>query len=263
LLQRLGRVHRHAGVVRAPAVADPCVVVTGFAPRGQAAPSIDRAAEGIYGRYRLLRSAALVIAAAEHRGWSVPGQVPGLVSDAYEPHRPIVPATWQGAEREAYEEWVCQQRQRSDNAAPFLLSRFGEHTAATLDGLHYGGSPASVSEEQFQALVRDGDPSLEVVMVRGDERGFSTLKGRSLGVNGDASADLVDEVLAATVRLPTRLTGAAEQELGPLDAWRDHPWLRHSRALILDAGCRAVVGDHTLRYDDALGLVVESGSRYG
>jgi CRISPR-associated endonuclease/helicase Cas3 len=119
-----------------------------------------------------------------------------------------------------------------------------------------------LKEEQFQALVRDGERSVEVVMVRRDGRGFSTLKGRSLGVNGDASADLVEEVLAATVRLPSRLTQVAERDLTPLDGWRDHPWLRYSRALILDEQGRAAIGDHMVRYDDSLGLVVETGPPY-
>jgi CRISPR-associated endonuclease/helicase Cas3 len=260
LLQRLGRVHRHADVARKLFLQDPCVIVTGFAPRGQAPPRIDDAAEGIYGRYRLLRSAALVLAAADGEGWSIPGQVPKLVTDVYEPQRRIVPPGWRTAEQEARERWTEQQRLRAERASPFLLSRFAEHTAVTLDGLHYGGSPASVSEEQFQALVRDGDPSLEVILVRQDEKGFKTFNGRALGDDGEVPPDLVEEVLEATVRLPARLTQAAERDLAPLDAWRDHPWLRSSRALVLDTQGCAHVGNYLVRYDDHLGLVVQRRS---
>lgn len=254
LLQRIGRLHRHAGTARPSPVAVPEVIVTGFAARPNSAPSLLSASEGIYGSYLLLRTAALVLEAAG-RQWSVPGDVPELVATVYDTGQPLVPATWVEEEQAAWQKWDERQCGRAANAAPFLLTRKGEHANATLDGLHYGGTPDSLSEQQFQVLVRDGDRSIEVVLVRGEARGFRTLKGRSLGVNGEASAELVEEVLAATVRLPTKLTTAA-QDLRPLDGWRDHPWLRHSRALVLDARGSTVIGDHAVRYDEDLGLVV-------
>jgi CRISPR-associated endonuclease/helicase Cas3 len=72
----------------------------------------------------------------------------------------------------------------------------------------------------------------------------------------------MDDVLAGTVRLPASLTAPAEQELGPLPGWRDHPWLRYSRALALDDQGQAQLGDYRLRYDDLLGLVVSGGPLY-
>lgn len=257
LVQRFGRVHRHDGVWRPERVRVPHLVVTGFAPSGSSGvPRIHLASEGIYGRYLLLRTAALVLA-ADGETWSLPGQVPHLVAQVYEEKRQVVPAEWAEAEQAAYTAWSDRQRRRVESAAPFLLTRFGEHEKPTLEGLHYGGSRASLQEGQFQALVRDGDPSVEVVLVRHDDRGFRTLKGRWLGINGEASPELLAEVLGATVRLPSKLTTDAERDLVPLDGWRDHPWLRHSRALLIDGyGC-AVLGDHTIRYDEDLGLVVD------
>jgi CRISPR-associated endonuclease/helicase Cas3 len=258
LVQRLGRVHRHDGVQRPDSLRTPCMVVTGFGARGPAVPWILPASEGIYGRYLLLRTAAL-ITAAHGQKWSLPGQVPELVAQVYEEERPVVPTGWAEAEKDAYAKWSEEQRRRAEKAAPFLLTRFGEHGSPTLDGLHYGGSRGSMRDEQVQALVRDGPPTVEVVLVRRDERGFSTLNGRWLGVNGEASPDLLDAILEATVRLPSKLTDDAERELSPLDGWRDHPWLRHSRALVLDDRDSAQLGGYLLRYDDDLGLVVTGG----
>ncbi|MEU7764524.1 hypothetical protein AB0B25_05300 [Nocardia sp. NPDC049190] len=59
------------------------------------------------------------------------------------------------------------------------------------------------------------------------------MTGRWLGIHGEASPDLLDDLLGGTVRLPASLTAAATKECRPLDGWRDHPWLRYSRALIL------------------------------
>ncbi len=260
LLQRIGRTHRHAGVQRPEAVAEPRVVVTGFFPRDDAPPEFPGAAEAIYGRYLLLRTAALVCAAAgEH--WSVPGQVPQLVAKAYDADRQVVPSTWVEDERRARAEWETRQRARAESAEPFLLTRTGEHTRPTLAGLHRGGPGDNLSEEQHRAVVRDGDRSIEVVLVRRDERGYRALSGKALGPNGEASRDVLDDVLGGTVRLPAKLTEAAEDGLVPLDGWRDHPWLRYSRALTLDESDTARLGDYVLRYDRLLGLVVDGPRR--
>ncbi|MEV7782971.1 hypothetical protein [Kitasatospora sp. NPDC088351] len=89
------------------------------------------------------------------------------------------------------------------------------------------------------------------------------MTSRKLGPGGEVAAEVVDDVLAGTVRLPVSLTSLAEQELGPLPGWRDHPWLRYSLALELDERGEAVLGDYRLRYDDLLGLVVSGGRRFG
>ncbi|GAA2127278.1 CRISPR-associated helicase Cas3' [Actinomadura napierensis] len=255
LLQRIGRTHRHVGVRRPRPVVEPRVVITGFRPEDDAPPEFPAAAEAIYGRYLLLRTAALVCAAAGER-WSIPGQVPQLVADVYGRERYSVPASWAEAERQARTDWETRQRARAESAEPFLLARAGEHTRRTLEGLHRGGMSEGLSEERHQAVVRDGDRSVEVVLVRRDDRAYRALSGRSLGTQGEASRDVLEDVLGGTVRLPAKLTEAAEVDLGPLGGWRDHPWLRYSRALPLDASGAARLGEHTLRYDPSLGLVV-------
>jgi len=108
-----------------------------------------------------------------------------------------------------------------------------------------------------QVFVRDGDKTVEVVLVRHDGVGYRTMSGRWLGINGEASPELVDDVLGGTVRLPASLTSEASKQLRPLDGWRDHPWLRYSRALTLDEDGAAVIGTRAVRYDDELGLVVK------
>lgn len=254
LLQRIGRLHRHEGTFRPERVRDPEVFVTGFGPRSAEPPALLGSGESIYGRYLLLRTAALVLE-AQGKTWSIPGRVPALVADVYDGH-PIVPTPWQAAEDKAAAEWQAKQRERCDRAAPYLLTGFGEGTKTTLEGLHYGGVRGADTEERVKALVRDGVPSVEVVLVLRDERGYRTLSGRRLGPNGEASVDLLDGVLSATVRLPAALTQAAEAKLEPLPGWRGHAWLRYSRALVLDVDRTAVLGGRQVRYDKDLGLVV-------
>ncbi|MEU1290276.1 CRISPR-associated helicase Cas3' [Kitasatospora sp. NPDC005856] len=261
LLQRIGRLHRHDGVKRPHLLSQPTVVVTGVGLDGDGAPHILRASEKIYGRYLLLRTAAEVERAAADAGaWNIPGRVPDLVARVYGTD-PVVPAAWAEAEAQGRQEWEQRQAERRAKAAEYVLTRAGDHGSPTLAGLHYGGH-GTLSEGQFEALVRDGDPSVEVVLVHREEGGFRAVTGRRLGPNGEVAAEVVDDVLSGTVRLPAKLTEAAKQALGPLPGWRDHPWLRYSLALELDGQGEAVIGDFRLRYDDLLGLVVSGGRPY-
>ncbi|MGY2119147.1 CRISPR-associated helicase Cas3' [Nocardia gipuzkoensis] len=251
VLQRIGRMHRHLGVDRPPRLRTPTVVVTGFTPRDGGAPHLVAASEHIYGRWPLLRSAAAIELLGQGC-WAIPAQVPELVEAAYAPDG-AVPDGWESATAEAFEEWGADRRARADAATRHVLTRFGEHARPTLAGLHRMGG-ADVGEEEV--FVRDGDKTVEAVLVRHDGHGYRAMNGRWLGTHGEASPDLVDDVLGGTVRLPRSLTVAAIKQLRPLDGWRDHPWLRYSRALILGADGSASVGSSTVRYDDALGLLV-------
>lgn len=262
LLQRIGRLHRHDGVRRPTPLSRPTVAITGI-HLDDGVPKIPYAEEKIYGSYLLLRTAAEVEQAAKagDGAWSIPGQVPDLVARVYGADLGV-PAGWAEAEREACREWEARQAKRRAEAAQYVLTRAGEHGALTLEGLHVGAHSKLV-EGQFEALVRDGDRSAEVVLVHRTGGGeVRAVTGRKLGPNGEVAAEMLDDVLSGTVRLPAKLTTAAEQELGPLPGWRDHPWLRYSLALELDESGAAVLGDYQLHYDDQLGLVVTGGRPY-
>ncbi|MEY7974236.1 CRISPR-associated helicase Cas3' [Saccharomonospora xinjiangensis] len=254
VLQRIGRLHRHDLAHRPAPLRTPEVVVTGLCRRGAGPPWLVRQSAAIYGEYLLLRSAALV-AEADGGAWRVPSQVPELVSAVYGGEELGVPPAWAEAERAARDDYRRSQADRIARAEPFRLARRGEEDHVTLAGLHIAAHRDGLGEQQFQALVRDGDPSVEAVLVAEDHQGYHTLAGRRLGVNGDVAAELLDEVVAATVRLPSSLTEAAEKELRPLPAWHGHPWLRNAKALVLRDGRSDVLGT-TLAYDDTLGLVV-------
>lgn len=252
LLQRIGRMFRHAGTHRPGPLRIPTIVVTGFTPRADAAPWIVPDSEGIYMRYPLLRSAALILAGD---CWSIPEDVPHLVEAAYRDEF-TPPAGWELDVEASVEAWRAEQQDRAAKALPILLTRMGEHDAITLDGLHRSGLHDH-SDEQMEMLVRDGKPTLEVVLVRHDGRGYRTMAGRWLGPHGEASPELLDELLGGTVRLPASLTEAARQNLGPLDGWRDHPWLRYSRALVLGESGSCTLDRKSVSYDHDQGLIVE------
>ncbi|WP_351230163.1 CRISPR-associated helicase Cas3' [Streptomyces sp. NPDC002133] len=253
LLQRIGRLHRHAGTRRPVRLRQPKVFVTGLQPHEGREPDFLYASEMIYGRHLLLRTAAVLPGSGGQ--WAVPGQVPELVGAVYGEEADLLPEAWAAAGVRAREEQEGEDRRRAEAASQFLLTRHGEHESPTLAGLHYAGALGGSSEEELQAAVRDGDESVEVVLVVQAAEGemYRTLSGRALTVNGDVDSALVEEVIGSSVRLPATLTKDA-LALSPLPGWRGHPWLRHSRALVLDASRSARMGDFIVRYDDDLGL---------
>jgi CRISPR-associated endonuclease/helicase Cas3 len=263
LLQRIGRLHRHDGVTRPTRLAEPRVLVTGFDGIPEATslpPDFLHASEFIYGRHLLLRSAALVFDAAGTEGrWRIPSAVPALVESGYCSSQAAgTPPAWQHDMESAYRSWDVKERERAGRAAPYLLTRRGDKESATLAGLHYAG--VSTGTDSLDALVRDGDPSLEVVLVRteGADAPYRTLSGRMLSVNGDVPDALLDDVLGGTVRLPPRYTQEGARVLAPLPGWIGHPRLRYTRALVLDDRHGALIGGRCLRYDDELGLIEEA-----
>ncbi len=262
LLQRIGRLHRHQRppesrplLVRAPRV-----VVTGLFGGQDGSPTFPRGSSFVYGDHQLLRSAALVHQAAEGVGWDVPADVPALVAQGYAADHGWLPTPWSEAVTTAASERDDTQRERAEKARQFLLSRGGAVGEPTLKGLH-DRRTSDQDEDGVAAVVRDGEESVEVVLIRGDDAGYRTLGGSPLGVGGEAVSDneLLEKVMADTVRLPParEITAAALQELRPLPGWGLDPWLSNTRALVLGPDLSVSLGGHRLTYDSDLGLIDE------
>ncbi|KPI15686.1 CRISPR-associated helicase Cas3 [Actinobacteria bacterium OK074] len=277
LLQRIGRLHRHSGTKRPESLREPRVLITGIAPGldepekpDSAPPRFLRTSELIYGTYGLLRAAALVTAVAGRLGeakptetvgsWSVPADVPNLVAEAYG-DADICPDEWRTAEEAARAEWHSKEDDRAEAAQEYLLTARRNWASPTLAGLHYG--EARIGEEgDLDAVVRDGDDQVEVVIVRQLPSGYAALDGTRIGVHGEAlDADVVESVLGGITRLPLDLTSAAKSDLAALPGWSGDPWLKHALALVLDESGNTQLGDFRVRYDDELGLCVSGGRR--
>ncbi|HET9255447.1 MAG TPA: CRISPR-associated helicase/endonuclease Cas3, partial [Pseudonocardiaceae bacterium] len=201
-----------------------------------------------------------VMAATAGHGWSVPAQVPELVARGYDTDPSLLPDGWDARANAALREWCEDHARRRAHAKQFLLAgddRLGE---ATLKGLHERSIAELPDEDQVAVVVRDGEPSVEVVLVRRGGGVYRTLGGRSLGPNGDVVAldeAVLDEVMRGSVRLPARpdITKAALDELRPLPGWGRDPWLRRARALEIDDSWSARLGGRQLTYSTELGLL--------
>ncbi|QTT78095.1 CRISPR-associated helicase/endonuclease Cas3 [Streptomyces mobaraensis NBRC 13819 = DSM 40847] len=265
LLQRIGRLHRHAGTARPRAHTTPRVIVTGVAAGSeQGRPRFLPASQKVYGQWPLLRATALVAEAAgpllangtaDRAGgvpWSIPSDVPTLVARAYG-EADVCPPEWQ--EPSALEAWRAEEANRQEAAGKYVLTRPRNWAAPTLEGLHYAGA-ATPKEEDLDAVVRDGELGVEVVLVHRLANGYTALDGTRLGAHGEAPDEsVVERLLGGSVRLPGRLSEEAEKTLGALPGWAGDPWLRYARALVLDDGA-AILGTNRLSYEPEIGLLV-------
>lgn len=277
LLQRAGRLHRHDRPGARPAgLSRPRMVVTGLHRRPAEPPQISPPLLHVYGESHrregrgprqddtpfrgavpLLRTAALVEEAAGG-SWSVPAQVPELVAAVYG-DQAILPSSWQEAESRERIRAEEVRALRKAAARNFLLAADGERSKATLDGLHAGATGGTAGEEELAAVVRDGEPSAEVLLVRREGGRYRTLDRRTdLGINGEgvSDEDKRDEIFAGSVRLPAQpqLTRAAEVLKCSVPEWRTHPWTKHAHVLVLDDAGSAELAGQRVRYDDELGL---------
>ncbi|KJE20495.1 CRISPR-associated helicase, Cas3 family [Frankia torreyi] len=268
LLQRVGRLHRHErpSSDRPANLRGPEVIVSGLRLTGEDVPRYPGGSRAVYGDHLLLRAAALVADAAKGPGWSIPEHVPGLVATGYG-DAPLGPPGWADALAAARTAWEGDEARRRVNASAFLLAGEDRLGLPTLAGLHDNGTAALETEERVAAVVRDGEESIEVVLVRrAPAGGYLTLSGRRLGPSGEVAVSddaVLEEVVGSVIRLPAvpELTAAARATLTPLPGWGGDPWLRRTRALILDDQHAATLGGRDLRYDNNLGLVVSAGNR--
>ncbi|MGJ5894298.1 CRISPR-associated helicase Cas3' [Streptomyces niveiscabiei] len=262
LLQRIGRLHRHAGTVRPARHRTARVLVTGVEGGSGDRPCFLPASVTIYGQWLLLRAAALVAEVAgplpesvqgrADHGWLIPQDVPALVARAYGEEN-LCPATW--GESAAYEGWLAEEGKREARAGELVLTRPREWESTTLAGLHYGGDRTHADEE-LEAVVRDGEPSVEAVIVHRVPGGYTAYDGTRLGAHGEAPSEaVVERLLGGTVRLPLAVAQEARQNLGALPGWAGEPWLRYAKALVLEEDGWARLGGRKVTYDAELGLV--------
>lgn len=270
MLQRTGRVHRHArpDEDRPGWGRTPHVWVRGAVNGGgeDASPEFDRGVAKVYAPALLTTAWSLLALHREGRTVTVPDDIPGLVGAAYA-EDPELPVAWLEAWTRHRAEWTARQAEARNRAVNYLLP--SAKSAESFGDLWKGptGDPSTErGEAAGLAQVRDTDPTLEVLLVRAADGGYvpwGADDSVEVTFAGQApTSTRAREIAASSVRLPWRFTrpwlfaDALDQlERETDDAWQQAPLLRGQLQLTVDADGRATVAGVDLRYDQELGLL--------
>ena len=256
LLQRMGRLHRHArpGAHRPGRLRAPACVVTGVRWPAGTVPEPTQGTR-IYGTSQMLRSAALVHDVLASGGVvSLPEHIRPLVQRAYGIEAPG-PAAWRDAilSADAKEHAVVEDKE--SRAGAFLLQKPG--ALRTLDGLLDHHDKDAERDGYARAQVRDSEDSIEVLLLPRTQDGWfkvpgwfrSDLAGTDVSVDAVPDRDVARELASCAVRLPLEVTRGTQGD-ALLDAletswfrpWQDRPELRGQLVLPLDDDPRPIAG---------------------
>ena len=273
LLQRIGRVHRHARASsqRPANMGEAQIVLTGGSGilHGEEAPKFEKGVRSVYGDSLLLRSAAVLRALFAERGEqvvSIPQDVANLIRATYEEESDVPPA-WQEVFEQAEEKRAAKDADQKKRSAAFSIAPPGTGHIASWSAAGYD----EASEERGAAQVRDAELSVEVVLVQQRDGNVYPLpwlapEFRDIAVDSMTGVDerVAREVAKCAVSLPPWLTRDSgldrildDLEKSGFEGWQRSYWLKGVLPLVLDEELRAVIGGERLRYDEEVGLVVE------
>ena len=268
VLQRMGRLHRHER--RRPVrLTTPTCYVDWLPATASDDPVVEAGAKAIYGEQDMLMSAAALDRVLGGPGVvTVPDDVHDLIEAVYGADAPV-PPRWQGAVARAREAHAEEGRKKHDAAQGFLLNE-PEQVGRSTSLIGWLHTTASDNEEKGRAQVRDGEDSLEVILLElrrvGGQEELRTLPRRSgepgLIIPTDRVPDpkVVRAMVMSAVRLPASLSNARaidkviqELEIRVVPAWQDDRDLQGQLFLLLEDG-RAQLAGTTLEYSPFTGL---------
>ncbi|MHA6512489.1 CRISPR-associated helicase Cas3' [Tessaracoccus sp. Z1128] len=261
LLQRMGRLHRHARSAeeRPPRLRRPRTIITGVR-LGEDPPRWISAFDAVYGQRpeakgRFTRSHALLatcdLLLRHPSTWTMPTDIPDLVSYGYsDAWRES--CHWPEAAEQAWKDLMADATRRRSRAATFTLGGLQADLWRTRDISDLHALP--VDDEP--PVVRDGEPTLEVCLVRRSADGYFMLDGTPLGPTGSRATDpdVARRLLGDTVRVRQDI------RLGDLSApsgFNGSHLLARQPTLVLDGSFQATTPAGRVSYDLEVGLSIE------
>lgn len=268
ILQRMGRLHRHERP-RPAQLTSPTCYIDWLPSTASDNPAVEPGAKTIYGEQDMLMSAAALDRVISGSGVvTVPDDVHDLIEAVYGTDAPV-PPHWRDPIARAREVYEAEQQKKHNAAKGFLLCEPNKAGTSTslVDWLH---TTASDNEEKGRAQVRDGEDSLEVILLElhrvGGQEELRTLPqkpgdpGHIIPTNLVPDPKVVRTMMMSAVRLPPSLSNERvidqviqELEIRVVPAWQDDRDLQGQLFLLLEDG-RAQLAGTTLEYSPSTGL---------
>lgn len=271
VLQRMGRLHRHAGRKRPAQLETPTVYLRGVENWEESPPVAVRGSRTVYGEAPLLRAAAVL---DDRHELELPTLIPSLVRRAYDPDI-AAPSGWEACWVAAEKRADAVQARATDRAQTFLLK--GPSVPSSLTGfLDVNVGDPERQEREGRSQVRDSEDSLEVIALWRDPSGRLHLpdcapahagaevpEGHPWGMSG-SEYWIAKAMASCTVSLPRQLVHprVIDKTIGELEqmtnasGWQKSPWISGQLVLVFDEDDRAHLAGFDLQYSNDEGLLV-------
>lgn len=264
VFQRIGRVHRHSRDTRPHAMATPSCYVLNVPELSDSQPgeqtSIKR---NIYPSALLLRT-AVILHKYRAQGLRLPDDMAPLTYWVYD-KTDEMPENWESSYRLLKSEYENDQKGSERAATNFRLRKAGFKDDGLVDWLDESASDA---EAHARARVREGDDSLEVILVEasaGDEWQWKILDsidpcaGSELPMDSEPNRQQVQALVRSLVKLPAffSLKDPLKDVMRTLnfrvEGWQGNHLIGGQLVLPLQNG-HAVLAGRKLRYTREQGL---------
>lgn len=213
LIQRIGRLHRHARIRPSHLSEARCHVLADLTP--DEPPAATPGTLAVYGEHLVLRTVATLSGHGDTI--SLPADVSPLVASALGPD-PVGPSSWQAALTAAADKHRALVVKQRDKARTWCIAGW---LTADDDREHLGAwlrteDAGDCEEIQMGATVRDTNPSVEVLVIPTTPDGTAAIRPpwladdphttETLDTSSLPSDDLAREIASWSVRLPSRMT---------------------------------------------------------
>lgn len=256
LLQRSGRLHRHERKRPEP-LRIPRMILTGII-EAVGVPVFEKGSEKIYSRALLLRTFATI---HDKPSLTIPDDIAPLVETVYGADTGFVPGAWRDDLADATRERLETVIEKRQKAGSFTL----DHVLSDADLIGWINGPDVDPElsPPGRGTVRDGEETLEVIVLQRDEEG--TLRtpswlpeggGQQIPENEAPRGDLTRTILGCFLRLPAGMCRgtALDRHIETLErtfdlpSWHTSHALRGELVLVLDADGRGRLDEFDLSY---------------
>jgi len=271
LLQRVGRLHRHAldeegNPVRRYDLKEPQLAIL-CDTQTQAPPDFG-ASEWVYEREILLRSWLLW---RDKTALRLPEEIESLIEETYETPRVAPDEIWQKALSEAGDEARLAREKSSANARQVVVPlRNGNGTMRAPTQIVDSPSKDLKDDDDptihtaLRARTREGDESVTVICLcrhkdrifLPDQRGAPDFQS-PIDLATEPDKPTAKKLMDFTVPLSNKAIYHALINTTPPPTWKKSPFLRNTRPIYFQDGL-AHVGNKILRLDGDLGIVIQT-----
>ena len=260
LLQRMGREHRHKehDSIRPINLSKPrCMILRdGEEPYSEGS-------KAVYAEYLLMRTQAIL-----PNKISIPADIPRLVQKVYAEDDSFCENI--AGYKKAKKSYEDEKATKESKASGFLLDKPKEREARRASSMdQWLTNTTSVNDKIAQASVRDGGPSLEVLVLQKRDGKIAFLpwqdENESLNGNELPTEKICMKIAKQRLRLPRSLCWGEGLEKvieeletefqNHFDKWKESSWIHGELILLLNDQLLATLGGVQLQYSEEDGLI--------